>query len=263
MERLFLVLAVVLLCIGCSKSEKNEPSTNYPELPNLDDVCSAMDDLDFMKYCYENFDVNKDGKVSILEANAVEKIEICGVKSLEGIQYFSNLKELYLCDESHDKGGNLTALDISKNIKLEALVCSHNQFKELSLSNENLTHLFLQYNTELEKLNLSNLPNLVWLDCSYNKLYSLDVSHNTRLSRLYCRDNKLLTLNVSNNIELDGIFCMNNNLSTLDISNTKITATGLNTTNNPHLTSLWVNSNQASHLSSYVIDRTITEIKVK
>lgn len=70
-------------------------------------------------------------------------------------------------------------------------------------------------------------------------------------------------MNVSNNIELDGIFCMNNNLSTLDISNTKITAAGLNTTNNPHLTSLWVNSNQASHLSSYVIDRTITEIKVK
>ncbi|KDS21690.1 hypothetical protein M088_5978 [Bacteroides ovatus str. 3725 D1 iv] len=39
-----------------------------------DDVCTAMDDIEFMKYCYEHFDVNKDGKVSPVEAQAVTTI---------------------------------------------------------------------------------------------------------------------------------------------------------------------------------------------
>lgn len=82
MKKVFLVLAVVLLCVGCSKSDENEPLTDYPEMSDPNDVCTAMDDLDFMKYCYEKFDVNKDGKVSIHEANAVEEIYIYGVKSL-------------------------------------------------------------------------------------------------------------------------------------------------------------------------------------
>lgn len=49
--------------------------------------------------------LNKDGKVSIHEANAVEEIYIYGVKSLKGIQYFPNLKRLW-CTTSF--------LDVSK-----------------------------------------------------------------------------------------------------------------------------------------------------
>ena len=74
MKKVFLVLAVVLLCVGCSKSDENEPLTGYPEMSDPDDVCTAMDDIEFMKYCYEHFDVNKDGKVSPVEAQAVTTI---------------------------------------------------------------------------------------------------------------------------------------------------------------------------------------------
>ena len=56
MKKVFLVLAVVLLCVGCSKSDENEPLTGYPEMSDPDDVCTAMDDIEFMKYCYEHFD---------------------------------------------------------------------------------------------------------------------------------------------------------------------------------------------------------------
>ena len=52
MKKVFLVLAVVLLCVGCSKSDENEPLTGYPEMSDPDDVCTAMDDIEFMKYCY-------------------------------------------------------------------------------------------------------------------------------------------------------------------------------------------------------------------
>lgn len=88
MKRLFFCLAVLgVILTGCSKNDDGESdkpnnngneqpeNPNEPELPELpalpdpDDVCSAMDDLNFMAYCYENFDVNKDGKVSVTEAN--------------------------------------------------------------------------------------------------------------------------------------------------------------------------------------------------
>ena len=93
MKRLFFCLAVLgVILTGCSKNDDGESdkpnnngneqpeNPNEPELPELpalpdpDDVCSAMDDLNFMAYCYENFDVNKDGKVSVTEANAAKEI---------------------------------------------------------------------------------------------------------------------------------------------------------------------------------------------
>ena len=64
-----------MLLTGCSKDDDNE-APGLPPLPDPDDVCSCMDDVVFMQYCYENFDVNKDGKVSKTEANAVTKIDL-------------------------------------------------------------------------------------------------------------------------------------------------------------------------------------------
>ena len=80
MKKLFICLSALgMILIGCSKNddgESDKPNNNgneqpenpnepklpeLPALPDPDDVCSAMDDLNFMAYCYENFDVNKDG----------------------------------------------------------------------------------------------------------------------------------------------------------------------------------------------------------
>jgi hypothetical protein len=97
MSKVFLFAVIILLSIGCSKNDENEPLTDYPQMSDPDDVCSAMDDIEFMRYCYENFDVNKDGKVSPIEAQAVTTISfgnnntdgiVTKVKSLKGIQYF-------------------------------------------------------------------------------------------------------------------------------------------------------------------------------
>ena len=106
MKKLFICLSALgMILIGCSKNDGNEsdkPNDNngngQPEIPNdPNDVCSSMDDLSFISYCYENFDINKDGIISVSEADAVREIEIFGdqIKSLKGIERFPNLESLY------------------------------------------------------------------------------------------------------------------------------------------------------------------------
>ena len=141
MKRLFFCLAVLgVILTGCSKNddgESDKPNNNgneqpenpnepklpeLPALPDPDDVCSAMDDLKFMAYCYEKFDVNKDGKVSETEANAVRIISIdyrYPVESLKGIERFPNI-------EIFRSGDRITELDLRYNLKLEELSCYGN-----------------------------------------------------------------------------------------------------------------------------------------
>lgn len=106
-----------MLLAGCSKDDDNE-ALGLPPLPDPDDVCSCMDDVVFMQYCYENFDVNKDGKVSKTEANAVTKIDLTNadVKTLTGICYFPNLEIIncYRCRR-------LTSVDLSHNLKITVI----------------------------------------------------------------------------------------------------------------------------------------------
>ena len=56
------------------------------------------------------------------------------------------------------------------------------------------------------------------LDCSENKLTTLDVSKNTALTVLYCNDNQLTSLNVSGCTALKWLYCQYNNLTALDVS---------------------------------------------
>lgn len=113
-----------MLLAGCSKDDDNE-TPGLPPLPDPDDVCSCMDDVVFMQYCYENFDANKDGKVSKTEANAVTKIDLgyiynhqdaYDVKTLTGICYFPNL-EIINCNNCE----RLTSVDLSHNLKITVI----------------------------------------------------------------------------------------------------------------------------------------------
>ena len=113
----FLFLATLsLLLSSCTKEN------NGIELKEVEDVCTQMDDINFRNFCYTNFDVNKDGKVSMTEANAVREIYVTNknIKSLIGIEYFTNLTMLN-CDYN-----NLTSLDVSKCINLIELICTYN-----------------------------------------------------------------------------------------------------------------------------------------
>lgn len=107
MRKILLCVFWQLLLAGCGSST----------LPKVDDVCSVMDDICFMKYCYASFDANEDGKVSMAEANAVSFIDCAIIAdelvSLKGIEYFSNLTSIS-CEDSE----NIKTIDLSRNNKI-------------------------------------------------------------------------------------------------------------------------------------------------
>jgi len=148
-------------------------SCDKEKLDVVDDVCTKMDDINFMDYCYRNFDVNKDGAVSMTEASAVKEIEVTkkNISSLKGIEYFTQLTSL-TCN-----GNQITSLDISKNTQLAYLNCISNQ---------------------LSSLDISKNPLLADLYCSNNMLTSLDLSKHTALLDLQCENNSIPSLDISN-----------------------------------------------------------------
>ena len=235
---IYFLFALIILSNSCSKDHDDETSPNLPPMTDPEDVCTSMDDIDFMKYCYDNFDVNHDGKVSPIEAKSVNTISISKVKSFKGIQYFENLtsftcsfcslKELDINNNKEIKTlycreNKLTSINISKNSKLEELSFYGNKLTSIDISNNLNLKVLDCSNNELTQLDVSKNTKLTNLTCSYNELTSLDISQNPSLKELECRANKLTSLNTSKNEDLQVLSCGNNNLTSLDISlNTKL-----------------------------------------
>ena len=121
-------------------------------------------DADFEAYCLENFDRNEDGILTHSEAKLVEEIDVCtdNISSLEGIEYFTNLK---------------------------TLVCTGSGVATRSGNSE--------YTGQLTDLDLSGNPLLETLDCHENQLTTLDLSGNPNLDSVYCTDNPMTTLTLA------------------------------------------------------------------
>ncbi len=177
-------------------------------------------DENFRKFVKDNFDKNNNGYLSDDELDGVEELVLYWkqLSSLQGIEYFKNLKRL-LCFDSH-----ITSLDVSRNPNLTKLICYDNDLKSLDVShNPNLTELDC-HNTQLKSLDVSHNPNLTNLVCNGNGLTSLDLSKNPSLTHLECTFSQLTSLDVSHNQELTELQCNNNNLTSLNLNkNTKLT----------------------------------------
>lgn len=104
---------------------------------------------------------------------------------------------------------------------------------------------------------IETFKRLRYLDCSGNRLETLDVSANTALTELYCYDNQLTKLDISENTELRELACYNNQLTALDVSkNAKLEylmceenrLTALDVSSNPALVYLVCYTNQLTTL---------------
>ena len=213
-------------------------------------------DAVFREYVSKNFDTDGNGTLDVNEQKNVSEIDVdaaglyeetddgwqqlneradkAKIRSLKGIEFFTELKELNCFDNE------LTELDVSQNIKLIRLNCGDNKLTSLNLDqNEkliflachrnHLTELDVSHNlalnnlmvndNALQALDLSRNQLLRYLDCSENQLTTLDLSYNPKLERLDCESNELTELDLSQNPLLTEIRCFWNQVKRLDISN--------------------------------------------
>lgn len=154
---LFSLMLLFSSMFFCCCSDDNSESGNgqqevpLPEMIDSEDVCTSMKDPVFMKYCYQNFDINEDKKVSVLEASLAKQIigDDLEFSDLTGIQYFSGLE---VFDVSK---GNFTSIDLS--------CCSN--LKRLRIKSP-LTQLNLSKNKKLGKVEIYG-ANISTIDISF------------------------------------------------------------------------------------------------
>lgn len=113
-------------------------------------------DTVFRQYISENFDTDGNGTLSEEEISEIKVVNVQNlsegkIKTLKGIEYFSELQGLFANENE------LTSLDLSSNQKLMTLICDNNALTELTLAtsvdiiligfqNNKLTHVTGEYN---------------------------------------------------------------------------------------------------------------------
>lgn len=129
MKKLLLtaILFAAAVASSCSKDDgDNGNSPALPSLPDPNDVCSCMTNAAFMKYCYENFDLNGDGAISKTEAAAVVSMDIPltdigdNTTPLIGIEYFSNIQQVKV-DSGWSEINLKLGIDLRHNQKLQTI----------------------------------------------------------------------------------------------------------------------------------------------
>jgi len=182
-------------------------------------------------------------------------LEGLGITSLDGIQHFTSLTQLFIMDcgiTTLDVSGLyvlevifivgaplttvtmsnnpalisvlidgtlLTELDVSALSALEELWLSTNNLASLDVSNNPALVILAAYRNQLESLDISNNPELRVLRVGGNLLTELDVSHSTELRSLEVWGNQLTELDISNNHMLIRLDVSHNYLATLNVFN--------------------------------------------
>ena len=112
------VLSIMLLLSNCTIGKSKNKGVEVLD----ENAIVEIPDANFKAYLLESFDINKDGEISISEANAVVDIDCSNrnIKDLTGIQKFINLERLN-CNNNL-----LEELELRYNKKLNRLVCTNN-----------------------------------------------------------------------------------------------------------------------------------------
>ena len=198
-------------------------------------------------------------KLTKEEAAQVKIFDIYGwdIKSLEGLEYFTELTELN-CNTN-----KVGSLDLSKNTKLEILRCNECELTSLNVSNNKELHTLQCWKNNLQSIDVSKCPKLTIFECNDNKLTKMDVSKNKELRYFICSDNMISgTMDISAcsviremktsqnpitaiklNPAIEYLTCVLNDLSELDLSK----CTNLKKimcTRNPKMLSLDITNNR-------------------
>ena len=260
-----IIAASATIILGMTASAEGGVAINETNFP----------DEAFRNYVIEHADFDKNHLLSSNEIKIVTDIDVdnLGIKSLNGIEYFTDLKLLQCIGNNQ-----LESIDLSHNAYLEKLYCQKSGLKELNLSKNvlldtlncqecNLTSIdidectSLKYiycsNNQLTELDASGCASLVTLECNNNKIKNLDLSKNNAIRWVECSGNQMTNLNLSGCSSLISLDCSNNLIGTINInSSTDLTSlickdnniTNLNLGNNIALEKLYCENNQLSDI---------------
>ena len=155
-----------------------------------EDYAAVVNNYFFPDTNFRNYLKNSFGTfVSKSQMNNTTTLNLANksIADLTGIQFFTELKELYLYNNQ------LTQLDLSKNTKLTRLECPYNRLTTLDVSlNTQLIGVICDDN-QLTSLKVPH-NNLQWLSCNNNQLgWCLTNNTHTKLKELYCAYNTGMT----------------------------------------------------------------------
>ena len=191
------VLALTLLsvAISCSKSGNSDELTPAPPVTEKKTYVT-ISDAKFLTYLLSKFDSDKDGGISDSEALAVKDIDCrnLGIASLSGIRCFINLETLN-CSENE-----LTSLALcAASTKGSVTEGNCSKLKTVDCSGN-----------KIASIEISACSGLKSLDASNNQLTEIDLSGNTSLTNLDVSDNSLTDLDLSGNMSIANVDCSGN-----------------------------------------------------
>lgn len=172
-------------------------------------------DDNFRAVVADKYDRDGNGYLSDYEISTTMNVvcEGMGIKSLKGIEYFTDIQGLWCADNE------LSDWDLSNNKDLRGIWCSGNNFTSLDFTdNPELVWVYC-FDCKLTSLNVSNNPNMAYIECNTNPLEKLDVTNNDKLEHLMCGSCGLTELDLSGNPILCHLDAFNNKLESLDFSN--------------------------------------------
>lgn len=198
-----------------------------------------------------NFDTDGDGILSPAEIEAVTEISIneSGVKSLEGLWHFWNLRKLYCrsnsltgalllsgaeyLEEVNCRSNMITSLDLSGCPSLKTVYARSNQLQELNVTDCDALEILhcgtnaddtAEHTNHITTLDLRGKTKLKDLSCKRNGITALDLTDCTALVSVDCSRNQLTSLKVAHITGLEYLVCGSNDIGTLDVThNTKLT----------------------------------------
>lgn len=234
---LFLILLLITSCA------KEEIKVEYVKIP--DTILEKY----LITYGFDSEQI-EDNRILLSDAEKVDTLSLWGrnliwsnVVDLEGIQYFKNLKRLFL------ETGSLEFIDISSNSKLNSVTYSGNNLKVIKLPiNSSLKELYITkpyYLSEPIEIDLSTSLNLeiVYLE----KIKNINLKNNSKIKELWIRSFDS-TLDISHLADLERLYLIGSSYTKLDLSkNLKLKYLYTDT---PNITCIKISEGQNFQVSS-------------
>ena len=230
MKKLISLLIALVGLVSTAKADVAINATNFPDanFRSALTTCTFYTGADGKSGANPTTMFGSDGTLTNAELAQITGIIIqnsnLGIVNLTGIEYFTNLVRLEVCDQPLD------VIDLSHNTKLKEIYLKcyssngvlyghEGTITSLDLSNlADLENAYVRLQA-LENLNVSACTKLKSLDVGFNQLNSLTFSGLSSLTHLYCDSNPLSSINLSGCPALTYLHCAgNSSLQSIDLS---------------------------------------------